>query len=80
MEITIMKKTRKIFIALALVLAAFVTTGCDLYNRAKEYYEDTYDTWYKYKKEVSIPVAGDENDGRTDGKLNNAWVYAKYNN
>ena len=74
-----MKKTAKIFLIMTVVVAALLTTSCDFFKRAKAYYEETYDTWYKYKKEVKIPIAGDEGDNRTDGTLDHASVYVKFN-
>ena len=74
-----MKKTTKIFLILTVVAAALITTGCEFFKRAKAYYEETYNTWYKYNKEVKIPVAGEEGDNRTDGTLDHAYVYVKFN-
>ena len=77
-----MKKTTKIFIAISLVLAAFVTTGCDLYNRAKEAVENTYNTWYVYSgdQSISIPLGSnaDDEDGTSAKSLDNVEFYVYY--
>ena len=73
-----MKKITGILAVLAVLAGTILTASCDLYDQIKDYYEATYNTWYVYNKEVSVPVAGEDSNA-TDGMLNNAKVYVKFN-
>ena len=69
-----MKKITAVLTVLAVMAGALMFTGCGVGNLIS----DTYDSWYVYKKEVNVPVAG-EDESSTDGILKNAQVYVRFN-
>ena len=69
-----MKKITKIFMVCAVLLGTIAMTGCGLNL------EETYDTWYKYDREVDLPVANaDASDSDADGVLKNAQIFVRFN-
>ena len=63
-----------VLLVAAVLLGTMVVTGCGLRL------EETYDTWYKYDREVDLPVANaDTSDSSADGVLKNAQIYVRFN-
>ena len=46
-------------------------------DTVKEAIEETYDTWYVYDSELSLPIAEPNRDG-SGGVLNNAQLYVRF--
>lgn len=75
-----MKKSTKIFSALALLLCGLIISGCAAAEAIKEQMEGTFDQWYKYKSTVKIPLGStDEETASKDHELQAAEIYVKYN-
>ena len=77
-----MKKISKIFVGLIVLAGIVMTTGCNLFNQAKEAVESTYDTWYLYTGDqtISIPLGSnaDDEDGTSTKSLDNVEFYVYY--
>ena len=77
-----MKKIGKIFVGLIVLAGIVMTTGCNLFNQAKEAVESTYDTWYLYTGDqtISIPLGSnaDDEDGTSTKSLDNVEFYVYY--
>ncbi|MBP5601310.1 MAG: hypothetical protein J6X78_01140 [Treponema sp.] len=72
-----MKKITRAFMILSIIVGILAVTSCNLIDSVKEAIEETYDTWYVYNRELSVPVAG-ENSSSSDGMLNNAQLYVRF--
>ncbi len=72
-----MKKISKAFMVLSIIVGALAFTSCGFFDSVKEAIEETYDTWYVYDGELSLPVAGEDTKS-TDGMLSNANLYVKF--
>ncbi len=72
-----MKKITRAFMILSIIVGILAVTSCNLIDSVKEAIEETYDTWYVYNSELSVPVAG-ENSSSSDGMLNNAQLYVRF--
>lgn len=75
-----MKKLVKILSAAAVLLCGIMLTGCGAAETIKEYVDATHNTWYKYKKKISIPVldkteADSDNAVESSNKLVDAEIY-----
>ena len=70
-----MKKIINVLLALAVFAGAFMLSGCG--EGADEFISHTYNVWYKYNKDVDVPVA-DKTSNANDGILKGAQVYVRY--
>lgn len=71
-----MKKIMNVLLAVALLAGAVMMCGCT--QNADEFISHTYDVWYKYNKEVDVPVA-EKTSNSNDGILKGAQVFVKFN-
>lgn len=63
-----MKKIMKIMTAATLFLCGLVFSGCGVKEIVKETINDSYKTWYKYEKKVTIPLGQDAEATGTTGE------------
>ena len=71
-----MKKIMNVLLAVALLAGAVMMCGCS--QTADEFISNTYDVWYKYNKDVDVPVA-EKTTNANDGILKGAQVFVKFN-
>ena len=69
-----MKKIAGVFVILSVIIVSMVATSCGIFDRAKESLEETYNIWYKYNREVNVPLGETE----AGGTLSDAEVYVQY--
>lgn len=77
-----MKKLTKIFAGLIILATVAITTGCNLFEQAKDAVEATYNTWYVYAGEtaINIPLGSDADDenGTSAKQLEDVEFYVYY--
>ena len=65
-----MKKIFKLVVGLVVLASVFMLSGCGVL-------EETYNKWYKYNSQLSLPLADpDADDNEKDGMLKNADLYS----
>lgn len=72
-----MKKFLTIMTAAAVLLCGLVMTGCGMKEIIKETIDDSYKTWYKYEKAVTVPL-GSSDESESNNSLKDAELYVYF--
>ena len=75
-----MKKYFKLLTVTSVILFALTFVSCGLLNAFKDSVEESYNQWYKYEKNIKIPLGStDDENVAEDHALQDAELYLYFN-